>query len=176
MNFKKEYSFLQPIPVVLKEHVSMQGFLLGIANGTLCLGYCAPVLVPYLLGESTNVRGNISRLGRFLVGRLLGYFCFATLVWMTSWVILHNTAYRNRVLALTYITLAVLLLIYTFLGSKKLCAVNVSKPYFTKISRHRPALIPVGLGIATGINICPPFLLIFTEAANTASFIRSTGF
>ena len=54
----------------------MQGFLLGLANGTTCLAFCAPVLVPFLLEEGKNVRQNLMTLFKFLGGRLwAAYSC-----------------------------------------------------------------------------------------------------
>ena len=29
----------------------MEAFLSGLSNGVLCVAYCAPVLVPYLIGQ-----------------------------------------------------------------------------------------------------------------------------
>jgi hypothetical protein len=36
----------------------MNGFLLGLANGTSCLALCAPVLIPFLLSRGENVNRN----------------------------------------------------------------------------------------------------------------------
>ena len=37
----------------------MQGFLLGLANGTTCLAFCAPALIPFLMHEGQTVRQNL---------------------------------------------------------------------------------------------------------------------
>lgn len=47
----------------------MQGLLLGLANGTTCLAFCAPVLVPFLLERGETVRQNLLTLLKFLGGR-----------------------------------------------------------------------------------------------------------
>ena len=54
----------------------MQAFLLGLSYGAVCVAYCAPVLVPYLLGEGNRTWRNYAVLLRFLAGRLLGYLLF----------------------------------------------------------------------------------------------------
>lgn len=59
----------------------LQGFLLGLANGSSCLAYCAPVFVPYLLAEGQSVRRNVLALLQFLTGRLAGYALFAAVAW-----------------------------------------------------------------------------------------------
>ena len=53
--------------------MGMQGFFLGLANGTSCLALCAPVLIPFLLSEGNNVGQNLVTLLKFLGGRLGGY-------------------------------------------------------------------------------------------------------
>jgi len=51
-----------------------QGFLLGLSTGVFCLGYCAPVLVPYVLAEARPQLGvNLGLVGQFLLGRLAAY-------------------------------------------------------------------------------------------------------
>ena len=62
----------------------MEGFFLGLANGTVCVAYCAPVLVPYMLGKGENTIENYNTLVKFLLGRLLGYMLFALLGWVTN--------------------------------------------------------------------------------------------
>ncbi|MCX5645541.1 MAG: hypothetical protein NTZ17_12835 [Phycisphaerae bacterium] len=59
--------------------VLTEGFLLGIASGGVCLAYCAPVLVPYLLSEGNTLRRSVISVGGFLAGRLIGYLVFAVL-------------------------------------------------------------------------------------------------
>ena len=34
------------------------GFLLGLSAGPYCLGYCGPIIIPYMLGEGGNARQN----------------------------------------------------------------------------------------------------------------------
>lgn len=153
-----------------------QGFLLGLANGTTCVVYCIPVLIPYLLGEGKNTRNNTFVVMQFLLGRLLGYLCFALLAWMTGLVILQNLAYRQVILGAAYIGLAGLLLIYSVLKPKKVCAMNKSTTYLETVAAKWPVLLPICLGLLTGVNLCPPFLLIFTEAAYSESLGSSLVF
>ena len=51
----------------------LRGFFLGLSSGTVCLFSCAPVLVPYLLGEGRRTGGNFLSLGLYLAGRLAGW-------------------------------------------------------------------------------------------------------
>ncbi len=46
----------------------MQGFVLGLSSGAACVAYCAPILIPYLLGEEKNVLQNALVISQFLGG------------------------------------------------------------------------------------------------------------
>jgi hypothetical protein len=89
----------------------MQGFLLGLANGTTCLAFCAPVLVPLLLKEGKDVRQNLVTLLKFLGGRLGGYMLFGLLAWATGSLLLQVTRYQSLVIGAAYVGLSVLLLV-----------------------------------------------------------------
>jgi len=147
----------------------MKGFLLGLANGTFCLVYCAPILVPYLLSEAKDVKRDFVTLLYFLIGRLLGYSVFAILAWITSVVVIQNLAGRTTILGVVYIALAILLIVYGF-GNRELhCAGKSTRILKKKINARYQALLPVTLGLLTGLNLCPPFLLAFAAAVDKNS-------
>ncbi|MDY0092387.1 MAG: sulfite exporter TauE/SafE family protein [Candidatus Vecturithrix sp.] len=155
----------------------MHGFLLGLSTGTFCVAYCAPMLVPYLLGEGGNVRDNVALLARFLAGRLLGYLAFALLAWIAGAVILQDAVYRARILGLAYIILAALLLVMAGLGhANDHGAVHLAPQAVGCVAQRWPMLFPIVLGILTGINLCPPFLLVLTEAVGAGSLAGSLWF
>lgn len=150
----------------------MKGFLLGLANGTFCLAYCAPILVPYLLSEAKNTRRNYIVLSYFLSGRLLGYLAFAVLAWITNITVIQNLANRTVILSVVYIILAVLLIVYGFVSSERRCAVRSMEILKNKIGARYQVLLPTTLGLLTGLNLCPPFLLAFATAASNNSLWR----
>lgn len=153
----------------------MKGFLLGLANGTVCLASCAPVLVPYLLGQGQTVRRNYLDLGWFLVGRLMGYLLFAVLAWALGLLVEEKSVYRELLFGGSYCFLAVLLIYYSFRKNKSgLCAAEyVNLPGFV---RRSSILIPFALGLLTGLNLCPPLLMAFTGAAAEGSLLASLFF
>jgi len=158
----------------------MQGFLLGLANGATCLAYCAPVLIPLMLGEGQKTRQNWGMLGKFLGGRLAGYLLFGLLAWLLSQMILGASAYRNLILGAAYVVLAALLAAYglskarTARPAPAACAGSLKGA--RKFLRQWPALLPLGLGFLTGLNLCPPFLAAFTSAAGAGSLGASLVF
>ena len=149
----------------------MHGFLLGLANGTTCLAFCAPVLVPFLLEEGKNVRQNLVTLFKFLGGRLGAYTLFGLLAWATGSLLLRAANYQSLVIGAAYVGLAALLLV-AVLRKKAPAGACALEGAQTKLSRW-PALLPVGMGFLAGLKVCPPLLLAFTEAASTGTLTGS---
>lgn len=151
----------------------MQGFLLGLANGTVCLAYCAPVLVPYILGEGKRTGQNFATLGQFLGGRLCGYLLFGALAWGAGRLMLQWGNYRELAFGLVYIALAATLLAYGLTNPTTPCAARSLKGRLMQCLVRWPFLLPLVLGFFTGLNLCPPFLLAFSGAAWTGNLARS---
>lgn len=142
----------------------MKGLLLGLANGPVCIAYCIPALVPFLLGEGKSTSQNTIHLIRFFVGRLTGYLCFGFLSYFTSKAITDNLHYRNLIFGCSYLIFALLMAIYCFYKPTIACSANVTKGFFKKHLSGFPNLLTIIYGFLTGINLCPPFLLVFTES------------
>ncbi len=150
----------------------MQGFLLGLANGTTCLAYCIPVLVPFLLQEGRNVRQNLVTMSKFLGGRLGGYVIFGLVTWATGNMLVAVANHQGLVIGTAYVGLSVLLLVAVLrkpIPTPGACAFKGAQ---TRFSRW-PALLPVGMGFLAGLRICPPLLLAFADAANTGTLAGS---
>jgi hypothetical protein len=145
--------------------VLMEGFLLGIANGGVCLAYCAPVLVPYLLGEGNTLRSGAISVGGFLGGRLVGYLAFAVLAWLTHFAVVDHLPSQKMIIGVATIGLALLLIAYGFAGWPRSCRIATAGKTLERLDLRKPALVPVMLGLITGVNVCPPFLMAFGSAA-----------
>ena len=151
----------------------MQGFLLGLSNGLVCLAYCAPILVPYMLGEGMGVSQNFLLIVRFLAGRLFGYLVFGVIAWGINKTFLETLGYRELIIGGAYIVLSVSLIVYSFFNIRTSCAAEYINRYFYKIKILWPSLLPVVMGFATGLNFCPPFLLAITNAVAVGSLLHS---
>lgn len=149
----------------------MQGLLLGLATGTTCLATCAPVLIPFLLGEGRETRQNWGILAKFLGGRLGGYLLFGLLAWVATRFVLASPGLRSMVFGATYVLLSGLLLLYGLVRAPVSCAGAATglRAWLQKW----PAFLPVGLGFLTGLNLCPPFLLALTSAAGAGTLLGS---
>jgi sulfite exporter TauE/SafE len=145
----------------------VQAFLLGLASGATCLAYCAPVLVPLVLGESRGFARSLALVAQFLGGRLIGYLLFGFLAWEAGRLASAAGAHRGLAFGVTYVLLAVFLLLYGVFRRAPACAGELPGVR-ARLSRW-PAALPAGLGFLTGINICPPFLLAFAGAAESRS-------
>jgi len=156
--------------------VLVNGFLLGIASGGACLAYCAPVLIPYLMGEGRSIRGNALLVGGFLGGRLVGYLTFATLAWAAHLAIVEGLPHREIMTGAITIALAVLLTIYGFWGRSSNCKAASAGGLLNRLNLRSPWLVPVLLGLLTGVSLCPPFLLAFGSAAQLPRLWQSVLF
>ena len=149
----------------------MKGFLLGLSSGGTCLAYCAPLLVPLVLGAGRPVRGSGWLLAQFLIGRLGGYLLFGVFAWWTGQRILEDPLWRSLLFGSAYVLLAVLLLYFGLAKPPVACTLGVVG--VRKGLARRPFLLPLGMGFFTGLNLCPPFLLAFAGAAYSGSLAGS---
>ena len=63
----------------------MKAFFLGLSSGAACVAYCAPVLVPILLGGGEGVARSAGVMLKFHAGRLAGYLIFGVPVRGPLW-------------------------------------------------------------------------------------------
>lgn len=153
----------------VREKGNMQGLLLGLANGTACLAYCAPVLIPYLLAGGNKTGTNYLLLSLFLAGRLAGYLIFGVLAWLAHALVLARIPGRELGVGLVYMTLATALAWFSWRASHPRCGgVGLMSGQLNRMDRDG-WLFATLLGFLTGLNLCPPFLLAFAGAANSAS-------
>ncbi len=156
----------------------MEAFLLGLSNGGVCLAYCAPVLVPCMIAGGGGTAAGVGVLLRFLCGRLAGYLLFAVAAWAVSASVLRD-GYRAPVIAVAYMALAVTLVLYGFFGIGTRCRASCGR--VSRLARLPGALrlsflAPVAAGLATGLSLCPPFLLAMAGAAEKGSLSYSLFF
>lgn len=151
----------------------VQGFLLGLSSGGACLSMCAPVLVPYLMGEGSGVGRSAAVAGQFLFGRLAGYLCFAVIAWAINASLAGLSAHRDLIMGCTYLPLAALMILYGLGRIRSECAAGRIGGRLDALRRDRRLLFIVLAGLLTGLNFCPPFLTAIAGAADTGTLAGS---
>lgn len=163
----------------MNQHVLFGDALaLGLASGPTCLAACGPVLIPSLLAGQTGVMPHLRTIAVFLGTRLFGYLLFALVAWeagaMASLVIKPNP----QLIGVVYVLMAVVLVWYAYVV-KRSCsgACSTSKPVTIgesitelKSVETKKSLAGVAmLGLLTGLNFCPPFIVAGIRAAERGS-------
>jgi len=153
-----------------------QGFLLGLSTGVVCVAYCGPVLLPYLMAESRGLRRSYLMVAVFLAGRLTAYLITALLAGLIGQSIVQQSDTRITLMGIAYMMLSSLLIIYGFHRFKEIC-LGKSFAETTDGGKEKVTyLVPYTGGFLTGINICPPFLLAITGAIDSESVTGSVLF
>ncbi len=151
----------------------MEGFILGLANGTVCAVYCIPALASYILREGKKTKQNFLILSQFMTGRFIGYLLFSLLAWIISITLFQDSKFKDLFFGVAYVVLSVLLIYYSVNGPSSTCTVKSYGTSITKIGGLFPSLLPLAIGFIAGLNICPPFLLAFTRASATGTLSGS---
>ena len=140
--------------------VLAQGLVLGLSTGLYCLATCAPAFVPLLMAEERQWGGIARVIGELALGRLLAYLAFGAGVGYLG-MALQGPA-LDRVVAGAMVVLALCMFLYVFVrGWPHLPLCRVVNARFGRF--------PLLLGLLTGLNVCPPFLLAISAALGLGS-------
>ncbi len=127
--------------------------MLGLSAGIYCVGSCLAFFMPYLLVEGRQkVLENLGKIISFMSGRLIGYIAFALIVGFIGSS--HQSIFTNRFANICLVVAASLMLIYSLSHSFRdtaFCAALTKRFSLTRV--------PFFLGLFTGLNPCPPFLV-----------------
>jgi sulfite exporter TauE/SafE len=132
-----------------------EGFLLGLATGTSCLATCGPVYAPYLMQYERNLLKSLLAICELSAGRFLSYLIVGALAGMLGRHVYFEG--KGLITAAGYSLFSIFLLVNAFRTHRRDQCCTVS---------NRAGIIdrPLILGILTGVNFCPPFLLALTKA------------
>lgn len=140
----------------------ISGFSLGLSTGPFCLTACLPVLLSATLAQPTESRasGSWAFFAKFIAGRFLAYTALGLLAGMLG---ASMGAASHRIAAWAWVILALMLILYG-LGAK-LPKLGLCEAVFAKTGK---SIFPFALGVLTGVNVCPPILLVFTYVVETS--------
>ena len=140
----------------------IEGFMLGLSTGTICLATCAPIYLPYLISEDRSLKKSFYKVLEISGGRFIAYLIFGAMAgYLGSFMpIQHRTLFTG----ISYILLSIFLVLNVVRTHKtdKHCGI----PKLTKFTHS--AFI---LGIVTGVNFCPSFLIALTKSFDLGGVI-----
>jgi sulfite exporter TauE/SafE len=134
-----------------------EGFILGLATGHLCLATCGPVYAPFLLERKLSWSGSLITLVKISIGRFATYVLFGIGAGFLGRQI--SDVNRSYFTAVAYCVFSTLLFLSAFRAHQK--EKGCILPGWSRFSDN-----PFLLGIATGINYCPSFLIALTRAVD----------
>lgn len=112
----------------------------------------------------------------FLAGRLMGYLLFGVLAWLTGRMLQKELPeWESWLFAVVYIILAVMLLRYAWHPGHASCTMKSHARWLDRFKRMH-LLFPFLGGVLIGVNVCYPFMLAFTTAAEQPNLARSLFF
>ncbi|MFY9746489.1 MAG: sulfite exporter TauE/SafE family protein [Acidobacteriaceae bacterium] len=155
-----------------------EALVLGLVTGPVCLASCGPVVLPWMLVQPHGVRAHARQLAIFLASRLLGYLLFASAIWFAGAALSRSWSGRTWMFGGIQVLLAAGLLVYAVGWPHAHCSL-ARRPKLVQIAsaasteaeaaqRPRPSGA-AALGLLTGINLCPPFLVAGLRASQLPS-------
>ena len=146
--------------------------MLGLSTGIFCLGYCFPVLAPFMLSnKSSAIKNQIAPLAFFILGRFLSYIIFGIIFGLIGYYSKDFRLFHNIIIPFSFIILGTIMILYGFVKSLphlKLC--NIAKRFYSD-SQHFFII-----GFLVGINLCPPFLLAISYVLSVGKVFESVIF
>jgi sulfite exporter TauE/SafE len=132
-----------------------EGFVLGITTGHICLATCGPIYSSFLMQKNQTAFRYFTATLEISLGRFITYIIVGAIAGLLGQQI--SESYRAYFTVTAYILFSVYLLVSVFRSRK--CDSGCALPKWNKFAEW-----PIVLGIITGINICPSFLLAFSRS------------
>lgn len=127
--------------------------MLGVSAGVYCAGTCLVFFMPYLLAEGEQrMSGNLKKISLFMLGRLIAYIGFALIVGLVMSA--NRSIFTARFSHIALIMASSVMLVYALAHN-----FSGSQACVSFLRKARLMRIPFFLGLFTGLNPCPPFLV-----------------
>ena len=134
-----------------------EGFLLGLATGTTCLVACGPVYAPYLMQYGRSLPKSLLAVLELSAGRFISYLIVGAAAGLLGRQL--DFEVKGLLTAGAYSLFSIFLLVTVFRTHRRDRCCRSGR-WAGVVDR------PLVLGLLTGINVCPPFLLALTKAAS----------
>jgi len=146
--------------------IIFEGVMLGVSAGVYCAGTCLVFFMPYLLVEGEQkISDNLKKISLFMLGRLIAYISFALIMGlvMSANRNIFTAKFSHISLIIASLVMLAYALAHNFSGSQ------VCGPFLRRFSLMR---IPFLLGLFTGLNPCPPFLVGVARLSTINDILR----
>ncbi|MBN1234013.1 MAG: sulfite exporter TauE/SafE family protein [Candidatus Coatesbacteria bacterium] len=142
-----------------------EGFTLGISLGMTCLATCGPVYLPYIMSSRNEAAKSLLIVLYITLGRFVSYLFFGLIAGIIGKHI--SEISRTSFTSIAYIGLSLLLIYQAIIKGR----IRHEK---CEINRWQKGLMnPFLLGVLTGINFCPAFLIALTRLFYISGIIGS---
>lgn len=151
---------------------------LGLASGPACLLSCGPVLVPSLLAGQSGFVPHLRTIALFLGTRLLGYLLFALAAWEAGSLVSLLIKPHPQLIGVVYLLMAIVLAWYAYAVRRNCAGACPTSKLVTigkgdgawEFGETKKSMVGVAmLGMLTGLNFCPPFIVAGIRAAEHGS-------
>jgi sulfite exporter TauE/SafE len=146
----------------------IQAALLGLSTGLYCATACFPMLISSLFSRQyAGWRGPALAVSQFLLGRLAAYLIVGAIAGLAGILLGRFHSLANVLVPLVYLVSGGLMATYGIVESfphAKACAA-MSRGF-------RTSTYMLVLGFLTGLNLCPPFVLAFSAAADLGGVLK----
>lgn len=153
-----------------------EGFILGLSTGAVCLATCGPVLIPYLLAESNAIRRNFIEVGLFLSGRFVAYVLTGILAGIAGSLLFQSRIFQGLIAGIIDLVLSFFLIAYAFHRFRHVCPGEKDSRLPGWVGLRWPQTVPILGGFASGLNLCPPFILAIAQASASENIAGSVYF
>lgn len=144
-------------------------FLLGLSYGsTACMFSCMPFLTPLLIANSSSLRGAMSVMVPFSLGRITSYMIIAVVASYSSILIkniLNDTAIFQFLLGGITMSIAVIIVLNSYKKNSSCCSI--------KNSPNKSLFGCYFIGASISFNLCLPVMTLIAASANTTSTLEA---
>ena len=135
----------------------IEGLLLGLSLGVTCAVTCGPVILPFVLRADRGLRSSLKIFLELFTGRALAYGAVGAAAGALGGMIPQNT--RSLISSVAFLVLGLILI---YIGIRKEATPAIHFKGFLSKYIARPFVV----GVLTGLELCPPFMLAIARAAS----------
>ncbi len=129
--------------------------MLGLTTGHICLATCGPIYSSFLMQQNNTLSSYFRATLEISIGRFITYLLVGAIAGLVGSQF--PVEYRDYLTVTAYLLFSTFLIITVFRTRK--CEGGCKLPAWNRFTDY-----PILLGIVTGINVCPSFLLAFSRS------------